>query len=99
MFFSEFSSKRKDMSSIKWEIKSVNHPFQKDVSNCGIFVCLFLDELLKSEKIKQLESIEFDLKDTASYRNKVKYAIEKCSSKLINLSLSINEIKINLFFQ
>ena len=87
MFFSEFSSKRKDLSSIKWEIKSVNHPFQTDVSNCGIFVCLFLDELLQNEKINKMELIEFDLKDMAFYRNKVKSAIEKCSSKLTIISL------------
>jgi hypothetical protein len=35
-----------------------------------------------------MESIEFDLKDMASYHNKVKYAIKKCSSKLTYISLT-----------
>ena len=35
----------------KWKLDKIDHPFQTDGSNSGIYVCRFLEEIINGKKI------------------------------------------------
>ena len=82
------STKKKD-----WSNKSIPHPRQadKDVTNCGVFICLFISRYLERNEI-QFETKPSDLK---KYRCDIENIISKNSSVMTNLcSICGNKVSV-----
>ncbi|CAF1145787.1 unnamed protein product, partial [Brachionus calyciflorus] len=64
-----FSSKRKELSEKSWSKQNYEHSIQSDQINCGVYVCIFGEKLLKDENLIFETSYEYLKKMRLSINN------------------------------
>lgn len=62
----------------KWKLDNIDHPIQTDGSNCGVYVCRFLEEIMNGKKKFIFDNSPGEL---IRYRQKICYVLKTNSSK------------------
>ncbi|CAF0935905.1 unnamed protein product [Brachionus calyciflorus] len=62
----------------KWKLDNIDHPIQTDGSNCGVYVCRFLEEIINGKKKFIFDNSPGEL---IRYRQKICYVLKTNSSK------------------